>query len=111
MLAGKAATEIVFGETDVGAVSDLSRAFNIVDRFIDTYCTYGFDVFESRNSSNDLIARKEKLKAVEMERFYLQAKKILIENRKFLDELAKSLIEKCILRAKEIQEIKNATTI
>lgn len=42
LLAGKAAIEIVFGETDTGANNDLHRAFDIVSRFVDNYCAYGF---------------------------------------------------------------------
>jgi ATP-dependent Zn protease len=44
--------------------------------------------------------------AVEMEKFYHTAKKILIDNREFLDKLASALMQKDVLTSVEIQEIK-----
>lgn len=109
ILAGKAATEIVFGEADTGANSDLKRAFDIAARFADDYCAYGFDYWTDRNSSQTLIARKEEHIAADMERYYAQAKKLLIENRAFLDGIAKRLQEKDTLVYSEIKEIKAKT--
>jgi cell division protease FtsH len=59
VLGGKAATEIVYGKTDVGAGSDIRRAFNIAERFVDDYCSTSFDSFERHGNSNDLAARKD----------------------------------------------------
>ena len=42
LLAGKAATEIVYNKCDIGSNTDLRRAYNIVERFIDDYCMFGF---------------------------------------------------------------------
>ena len=42
----------------------------------------------------------------EIERYYLEAKKILTNNKEFLDKLTKALIKKRTLRAKDIKEIK-----
>ena len=44
--------------------------------------------------------------AVEMENFYKKAKKILIDNREFLDKVATALMNKDILTSLEIQAIK-----
>ena len=44
-----------------------------------------------------------------MERYYLCAKKILIENRAFLDALAEALFEKKTLLGTEIRKIKAAS--
>ena len=41
-----------------------------------------------------------------MEKFYHKAKKILIDNREFLDKLAHALMEKDILTSIEIEQIK-----
>ena len=106
LLGGKAATEIIYGEVDVGANSDIHRVVNIVERFVDNYCSFGFNKFEIEHSSNDLRARKENMIFNEMEKYYLEAKKILRENKLFLDQLAKALVEKKTLRAKDIKEIK-----
>ncbi|MCH5158675.1 MAG: AAA family ATPase [Clostridiales bacterium] len=109
ILAGKAATEIVFGETDTGVNNDLQRAFDIVQRFTDAYCAYGFGHWTERNSSQTLITRKEEHIAADMERYYTQAKKILIKNRTFLDGIAKRLQEKDTLVYSEIKGIRAKT--
>ena len=44
--------------------------------------------------------------AFEMENFYKKAKKILIDNREFLDKVATALMNKDILTSLEIQAIK-----
>ena len=106
ILAGKAATEIVFGETDTGANNDLHRAFDIVKRFVDDYCSYGFGYWVDRDNSQTLIARKEDRIIADMENYYAVAKKLLVENRAFLDNIAKKLQEKDTLVYSEIQEIK-----
>ncbi len=107
LLGGKAATEIVYGEVDTGANSDLHRAFDIVERFVDNYCSNGFDRWiQGRYSSNEVSARRDMQMTVEMENFYAQAKSILIKNRKFLDALAKALADKKTLLNKDIQLIK-----
>lgn len=110
ILAGKAATEIVFGEADMGANNDLNRAFNIVKRFTENYSAYGFGYcWTERSGSQTLIARKEERIAADMERYYTQAKKLLLENRAFLDGIAKRLQEKDILVYSEIKEIRGKT--
>ena len=111
LLAGKAATEIVFGEADTGANNDLQRAFDIVQRFIDGYCAYGFGygIDRNKNNSQALIARKEEHIVADMERFYTQAKKLLIANRAFLDGIAKKLQVKDTLVYSEIKEIRMKT--
>ena len=112
LLAGKATTELVYGEIDVGANSDIHRALEISARFVDNYCGYGFDKFEyQNNSSNDLLSRKENQIFTELEKYYQEVKKIIIDNREFLDKLANALIEKETLTCKDIQEIKGKCVI
>lgn len=112
LLAGKAATEIIFGDIDTGANSDLHRAFDIVERIADNYCSYGFGywVYNSGTSQN-LYARKEGRIIADMEGLYLKAKKILVENRAFLEAVAKRLQEKDILVGSEIKEIKRKVAL
>ena len=43
-----------------------------------------------------------------MEKFYAEAKKILIDNRAFLDAVAKALVEKKTLVSSDIQKIKES---
>ena len=107
LLGGKAATEIKFGQIDVGVNSDMRRAFRIVNRFVDDYCAYGFDNFIiDRSTSNELLSRKENHINNEMSRYYGMVKKILAENIEFLDGLAQELIEKKTLVARDVQRIK-----
>lgn len=108
LLAGKAATEVKYGETDVGANSDLHRAFDIVTRFIDDYCTYGFESWVENycECSDDLFARKNTQVYTELQRYYHAARKILIRNREFLDKLASALVEKKTLIGKDVRAIK-----
>ena len=107
LLGGKAATETVFGETDVGVNSDLHRAFDICCRFVDDYSSNGFSRWiQDGYSSDGTRERRDTQMAYEMEKFYQKAKKILVDNREFLDKLATALMNKDILTSVEIQAIK-----
>ena len=113
-LAGKAATEIVYGQIDVGANFDLHRAFDIVKRFVDSYCGYGFGYWETitdREESQIVANRKALLVQSEMERYYQQTKRILIENRELLDRLTDALADKKVILYQDIQNIKAGCTI
>lgn len=111
VLAGKTATEIVFGEADTGANNDLHRAFDIVQRFADNYCSYGFGYWEERDSSPNRLSRREDRISADMEMYYARARKILIDNRAFLEGLAKRLQEKDTLVSSEIKEIKEKSGV
>ncbi len=111
ILAGKAATEIVFGEVDTGANNDLRRAFDIVQRFADNYCSYGFGCWTERNNSSSLMTRKEDRVIADMENYYAKAKRILVENKSFLEMLANRLQEKDTLVSSEIKEIKEKAVV
>lgn len=111
LLAGKAAIEIKSGDVDVGASSDIRRAFEIVYRFIDNYCSYGFESYENYEGSNDLLARRSTQVQTEIARYYQQARKILINNREFLDKLANALNNRKTLISREIQEIRSSCKI
>ena len=111
LLGGKAATEIVYSEVDTGANNDLHRAFDIVTRFIDNYCGQGFFFWEDDNASSALYERREYAIESAMTGYYKRAKKILTNNREFLDKLATALAKDKILLAKEIGEIKRTCKI
>ena len=108
LLGGRAATELVFGEIDTGASSDLHRAFEIVGRLIDDYAGRGFAQHTTGDSGNRVMDSKDSAVMLEMERYDLRAKKILAENRAFLDALAEALFEKKTLLGSEIRKIKAA---
>ncbi len=109
LLGGKAANDIVFGINDVGCNDDLHRAYAIVERFVDDYCSYGFHIWEgiTRESSEELKNKKETLVSFEMEKYYQKVKRILIENRRFLDMLAERLGKDRLITYHTVQEIKN----
>ena len=85
----------------------MRRAFDIVLRFVDDYCSNGFDRWiQDNQSSQGTSERRDMQLAFEMETFYKKAKKILIDNREFLDKVATALMNKDILTSVEIQAIK-----
>lgn len=106
LLGGKAATEICYGTVDTGTISDLRRAFDIVHRFVDDYCSYGFDKFVyTQQTSNDVCARRDAQVAGEMERYYAQTRQLLIENRSKLETLTACLVKEKTLLGNQVQEI------
>ena len=111
LLAGKAAIEIVYGIIDVGSTIDIDRASEIVRRLIGEYGKYGLfyisiDDYYSR-SGTDYGNRRMLTIQNELERYYQESKKILIENREFLSKLTEYLKKHKVILHSEIQEIKN----
>ena len=106
LLAGKAATEIVYSDTDIGCNSDMHRAYDIVERFVDNYCNFGFDKFERHNSSPTLLEKKETFMHSELDRFYKMAKQLIIENRPFFDEIVRQLMDNKTIASEDIKNIK-----
>lgn len=107
-LAGKAATEMVFGEIDVGCKADLRQAFQAAEKLVGDLCAYGFDTYELGDASENLLAKKEQIVALELNKYYLRAKKLLSENRVFLDKVAEALLEKRTLMQAEIKRIRDS---
>lgn len=105
-LGGKAAIELVYGSADMGCDADLAKVFDMVSSFIDNNCTLGFDTFERQRPSQYLLGKKDILIASEVERYYHIAKKILIENRNFLDAVVKALIDHKTVTFHEIQTLR-----
>ena len=102
----KAAIEVCYGVVDPGANEDLKRAFDIVHRFVDHYCSHGFGQFVfDQYPSNGVLDRRDTRVAAEMERYYTQAKQIIIENRAKLDMLVARLVEEKTLLGDQVQEI------
>ena len=104
-LSGKAATELVFGEVDMGANADLHNAFHRAKCLVDNECMFGFQNWIE--DEHDAFAAENRNRAVTMvlERNYLEAKKLLVEHRDLLDRMASELIEKTTLIYSDIQAI------
>jgi cell division protease FtsH len=108
LLAGKAATEICYGIVDPGVGSDLRRAFAIVARFVDNYCSFGFDQFVFAGETSDgLLDRRDTRVATELERYYAQVKKLLMANKDRLVALTDRLVKEKTLLGDQLQEILN----
>ncbi len=112
LLAGKASTEVVFNKCDVGSEADLNRAFLIVQRIVDSYCYYDFNSSVGRTSRTGEASEKVKEnKETSVNKliidYYNEVKRILIEKRDRLDELASKLNNKKILFQDEIRSIVN----
>lgn len=108
LLAGKAATEICYGIVDPGVGDDLGRAFAIVRRFVDSYCSFGFDQFVYNNhGSEKVLDRRDTRVATEVERYYSQVKKLLMANKDKLVALTERLVEEKTLLGDQVQEILN----
>jgi len=106
LLAGKAATELCYGAVDTGTNSDLHRAFDIVHRFVDNYCSYGFDKFVfDQAASNELLDRRDARVAADLEGYYARAKELLVANRDKLETLIDRLVSEKTLLGDQVQEI------
>ena len=105
-LGGKAASEVVSGEIDMGCYSDLHQAFEMVNEYVDSICAFGFDAYEWARVSDELLNKKEQLRTAELERFYHEAKRIIIENRAFLDAVVDALLDHKTVTYREMQELR-----
>ena len=106
-LGGKAATEMVYGLADIGCNSDLHKAFDLVVEFVDNYCSYGFDAFERPHSSEYLLEKRDRMVAEEMDKYYRQAKQIVVENRPMLDMIVQELVKKKTITHNDIEKIRD----
>lgn len=107
ILGGKAATELIYGKIDTGCNNDLHRAFDIVERFVDHYCGYGFSSFVLDEHDEWTGVNRNTKIAQEMEKYYASAKEIIANNREFLEKIAEELEEKKILTFIDIKRIKS----
>ena len=107
-LAGKAATELVFGEADMGANSDIHNAFDKAERLVDYRCMYGFDSWIHDDNTSFAAENRNRAMAMIMEKNYLEVKKLLVENRELLDRIADELIKKTTLTYSDVQNICSA---
>lgn len=107
LLAGKASIEIVFNTCDVGANSDIRRAYDITKRLIDNYCMFDFnswiDIYEE--TPEKVKESKASNTMNLMNKYYNEVKEMLIANKRILDKLANELNNKKILFQDEIRNI------
>ncbi len=106
-LAGKAATELILGETDMGTNADLHSAFKQVAHMLDNVSAYDFYSWcHGDETSTRVFDHLDEVKGAEMTRYYMKTKRILSQNRAFLEEMAEQLQEKKTLSYKDIAKIR-----
>lgn len=109
-LAGKASVEIQFGEIDFGATKDLQNAIEEIENSMEILGANGFKFLYLRErychaQSMKQLDKNQGKKVRLIEEFYNRTKNILLQNKPFLDVLAKALYEKEVLLYDEINEI------
>ena len=106
-LAGKAATELILNEIDMGVNSDLRKANNQMTRLLDDVSAYDFHSWCHEEETSHLVYdHLDTIKGAELSRYYLITKQLLGKNRAFLEELIEKLIEKKTLSYKDIAPIR-----
>ena len=118
--AGRVAEELVFGSNTTGASNDIEKATRIARAMVTQYGMskrFGFVQLESQtsqylddgrrvmNCSEQTAAEVDEEVMIIMKQSYEQARKILTEHRKALDQIAAFLIEKETITGKEFMDI------
>jgi cell division protease FtsH len=122
MMGGRAAEEIVFSEITTGAQNDIENATDMARRMVCEFgmserlgtLTYGRrerqmflgrDLFEDRNySEQTAVLIDEEIRRL-VDTCYLQAKKVLVENRDKMESVALVLLDKEVLDGQEVRRI------
>ena len=113
-LAGRAAVEIVLGVHDLGCYQDIEDAYGTEKKMIRKNAIHGFSSFNNSyigNRSDQYKADSEREISDELQRLYEETKKLLIQNRAFLDALSDELMKHDYLTVKDIAKIRNETGI
>ena len=106
-LAGKAATELILNEIDMGVNADLHGAHDRMTRLLDDVAAYDFQAWCHGDETSQLVFdHLDTIKGAELSRYYFKTKQLLSKNRAFLEELIELLIEKKTLSYKDIAPIR-----
>jgi cell division protease FtsH len=123
-LGGRVAEEIVYGEDEVttGASNDLQQVARVARQMVTRFgmsdklgpvalgraqggMFLGRDIAAERDFSEDTAATIDDEVGLLVAEAYRRAKRVLLENRLVLDELAEMLVEKETVDAEELQEL------
>jgi len=109
-LAGILATEIQFGKKDIGGTSDLFKAFKMVKSKIGNSYNYGLQnvVDKVERISDTHLHRIENLAQSEVNKYMDETRVMLKENFEFVTKVVDALMTNKVLRAKDIQAIKES---
>ena len=106
-LGGKAATELILNEIDMGANSDLHCANDRMASLLDNVAAYDFQSWCHGHETSQLVYdRLDTVKSAELSRYYLKTKQLLGKNRAFLEAIIDLLIEKKTISYKDIALIR-----
>ena len=106
-LAGKAATELILNEIDMGVHSDLFGAYSQMEKLLSDVAAYDFHSwYHGEETSHLVLDHLDTIKGAELSRYYFKTKQLLSKNRAFLEELIELLIEKKTLSYKDIAPIR-----
>ena len=110
-LAGKAAVEMYYQETNAsGCNDDISKAAKLIADGISNSGTHGFGMIKisTKDSSDKYISSLESLTTAELEKNMFAVRDMLLKNRAFLERISEALLEKGILLASDIARIREA---
>ena len=119
LLAGRAAEEVVFDTVTTGASNDIEKATNVARAMITQYGMsekfglIGLESIQNRyldgrpvsNCGQETASEIDQEVMKKLKEAYEEAKRLLTEHRKALDEIAAFLIEKETITGKEFMEI------
>lgn len=106
-LAGKAATELILNEIDMGSEDDLRNANSHMRRLLDDVAAYDFHAWcHGDETSQKVYDHLDNAAGTELSRYYLKTKQMLGKNRGFLEALIEKLLEKKTISYKDIAPIR-----
>jgi len=120
-LGGRAAEELVFGETTTGSAADIKMCTTEARRMV---CEWGMsdrigpvsfgenaeiflgrDLLKERNFSEEVAAEIDREMRKIIDESYERAKSLLSDNRGFVDAVAQALIEREVLEDEDLEQI------
>ena len=111
-LAGRAAVDLIYGENDEGAASDLERAMRSVSVRVCDKGMNGLHLLEINHirgaKSESQMSQQEGVIYAEVERYYEKTKKLLAANKGFLIAVTNALIKKNLLLSSDIEKIRES---
>ena len=106
-LAGKAATELILGEIDMGTNSDLRAAYDATAWLLDGLAAYDFQSWcHGEETAERVFDHLDDVKGAEVARYYMKTKQILMQDRAFLEALADVVADKKTVTYKDIAPIR-----
>ena len=95
------------GEIDTGSNQDLDGVFEELNSILDDHTSYGFNTWDHGDETSERVHEHLDISmASEASRYYMLTKKMLIQNKAFLDAIIENLLEKKFLSYKDIAKIR-----